>query len=349
MGLWESQMVTAGNKWGLFLQSPNNSFDAKLNAVYYDSERTFYQISTYLGQAEPWNSYAQAAETVFRDSYFIPNTYHIPGYYRFPDGLYLDWLRNGDTTSAAGLVLMRDNPAYSDPYTNPWAYAWYWQRLSREVAYAIGANVLAERAGNPRQTTRMQLYIPMAMNHLLEWRTQQFGDTDPAWHYFCPFMFGLTADALINYYEWEVEQGHNPDETIPNAIKATSDWMWTAPVVDQPGKFMWIPDLGGSGGAWTDTGGAGFGGFRYADRTYTVGGGGGPAPAPDLNLLIAPAYAWLYKHFGDPAYRDKGDLIWKGGVAPASADWSGKLFNQQYRLSFNYVKWRQEGLAKWGN
>jgi|GEM_PF-795274 len=348
-GQWESDMVTYGNQWGLFLQNPNNSLDAKLNNVYYDGERTFYQIASYLGQQEPWNSYAQAAETTFRDNYFIPNNYNIPGYYRFPDGLYLDAQRNGDTTSAAGLLLMRDNPAFSNPENNVYAGNWYWSQFSREIAYAIGTNILAERAGNARQTQRMQLYLAMALNHLHEWRTQTFGNPDATYHYFQPFMFGLTADALISYYEWEIEQGRTPDETIPNAIKAMADWMWTAPVVDQSGKNMWVPNLGGTAGAWTDTGGTGYGAFRYSDRTYTVSGGGQPNPAPDLNLLIAPSYAWLYKHFGDPAYRDRGDLLWAGGVALASLGYSGKIYNQNYRLSFNCVKWRQEGLAKWGN
>ncbi len=348
-GQWESDMVTYGNQWGLFLQNPNNSIDAKLNNVYYDGERTFYQIASYLGQQEPWNSYAQAAETTFRDNYFIPNNYNIPGYYRFPDGLYLDAQRNGDTTSAAGLLLMRDNPAFSNPENNVYAGNWYWSQFSREIAYAIGTNILAERAGNARQTQRMQLYLAMAFNHLHEWRTQTFGNPDATYHYFQPFMFGLTADALISYYEWEIEQGRTPDETIPNAIKAMADWMWTAPVVDQSGKNMWVPNLGGTAGAWTDTGGTGYGAFRYSDRTYTVNGGGQPNPAPDLNLLIAPSYAWLYKHFGDPAYRDRGDLLWAGGVALASLGYSGKIYNQNYRLSFNCVKWRQEGQAKWGN
>ena len=62
------------------------------------------------------------------------------------------------------------------------------------------------------------------------------------------------------------------------------------------------------------------------------------AAAPDLNLLIAPAYAWLYRQTGDPAYRDRGDQIFAGGVKLA---WLGaKQFNQNYRWSFDYVRWR---------
>ena len=64
------------------------------------------------------------------------------------------------------------------------------------------------------------------------------------------------------------------------------------------------------------------------------------AAAPDVNLLIAPAYAWLYRQTGDPAYRDRGDQIFAGGVKRASLS-DGKHFDQSYRWSFDYVKWRR--------
>jgi hypothetical protein len=63
--------------------------------------------------------------------------------------------------------------------------------------------------------------------------------------------------------------------------------------------------------------------------------------APDLNLLIAPAYAWLYSRTGDTTYRDRGDQIFAGGVKGAWLDGS-KVFNQNYMWSFDYVKWRSE-------
>jgi hypothetical protein len=62
-------------------------------------------------------------------------------------------------------------------------------------------------------------------------------------------------------------------------------------------------------------------------------------PAPDLNLLIAPLYAWLWKQTGNPSYRDRGDQLWQGGVEGAYLD-GGKQFNQNYWWSFDYVAWR---------
>ena len=63
--------------------------------------------------------------------------------------------------------------------------------------------------------------------------------------------------------------------------------------------------------------------------------------APDLNLLIAPAYAWLYRQTGDTAYRERGDQIFEGGVKYGFIG-SGKHFNQHYRWSVEYIKWRDQ-------
>ena len=62
-------------------------------------------------------------------------------------------------------------------------------------------------------------------------------------------------------------------------------------------------------------------------------------PAPDLNLLIAPMYAWLYRQTGETKYRDQGDALFAGGVKKAYLD-GGKQFDQNYWWSFDYVRWR---------
>jgi hypothetical protein len=42
---------------------------------------------------------------------------------------------------------------------------------------------------------------------------------------------------------------------------------------------------------------------------------------------------------GDPVYQERGDLIFEGGVEGAWLD-QGKQFSQNYRWSFDFVKWR---------
>lgn len=342
-GQWLDNMDRYGRKWGEYISNPANAGDYALSASYYDAERVFYQIADFTGNTDPWHQYAEAAEKVYRDDYAIANNYQIPGYWRFANGIYLDYIKTGDTVSFDGIRLIRDNPAFSNADTYARAdTAWYWQVYSREIAYSLDSHVWAERAGYPRDNVRVDKYVAMALNHIQEWLTQNYANPNTDEHRLAPFMFGLTAEALIHYYEWEIEQGHQIDETIPNALKAMADYLWEQATVQSgvhQGKSMWIPDVGGTPGAWNDEGGTGYGAFRYEDKKAA-------RPAPDLNLLIAPVYAWLFKHFGEIKYIERGDLIWSGGVALAAIDWSGKQYNQSYRWSIDYVKWRQEGFAR---
>jgi hypothetical protein len=115
-----------------------------------------------------------------------------------------------------------------------------------------------------------------------------------------PFMMGLTMEALIGYHE------DTGDGRVLQAIQPVLDLLWNE---------YWVP---------ADKG------FRYDDKA-TKG-------APDLNMLIAPAFAWVYRMTGDVKYLERGDEIFNGGVAGAYLG-QGKQFSQQYRWSFDYVKW----------
>ena len=64
--------------------------------------------------------------------------------------------------------------------------------------------------------------------------------------------------------------------------------------------------------------------------------------APDLNLLIAPMYAFLYRQTGEAKYREQGDALFAAGVDGSWLD-GAKQFNQSYWWSFDYVKWRSAG------
>jgi hypothetical protein len=118
-----------------------------------------------------------------------------------------------------------------------------------------------------------------------------------------PFMVGLTMEALINYYEI------TGDVRIPTRIRLAADGLWST---------AWVP---ASSSFYYESAG---------DQTVGV---------PDLNLLIAPAYAWLWQMTGGAKYLQRGDQAFAGGVLYANF-WSGKQFSQNYRWSFDYVKWR---------
>lgn len=120
---------------------------------------------------------------------------------------------------------------------------------------------------------------------------------------FQPFMVGLAAEALIRYYD------ASGDPRIPALLKIACDEMWRS--------------------SWN----SGAQAFNY----YEINAA--PAPSWDVSLLIAPMYAWVYRHTGDEKYRQWGDLIFNGGVSRAWLD-GGKQFSQNYRWSAKYVEWR---------
>ena len=65
---------------------------------------------------------------------------------------------------------------------------------------------------------------------------------------------------------------------------------------------------------------------------YGLAFSGGIGAAPDLNLLIAPLYAWVYKQTNNPVYRDQHDEIFAGSIVRTGIG-SQKVYNQNYRWS----------------
>jgi hypothetical protein len=189
---------------------------------------------------------------------------------------------------------------------------------SREVAYAIRAHLNAEKLGAaPRPRT--ESLVDLALGHIDQWfisktyRVEPGSDPAPEGMYYVqPFMVGLTTEALIM---WEEKTG---DSRVVPAIQVALDWLWDNAWVAEDEAF-WYEN-------WV------------ADPSMPFPAKAG---APDLNLLIAPAYAWLYKKTCDPVLLERADQLFSGGVAGAYlAD--GKHFNQNYCWSFTYVKLRSE-------
>lgn len=178
------------------------------------------------------------------------------------------------------------------------------QGLSRETAYGLNTTLIAQELGVDQGEMPRRL-ANLALGHLDQWFVKKNAS------YRRPFMVGLTMEALINYYE------KTKDPRVPPAIKNAVDTLWAED---------WVPAAKG---------------FRYTNvQTET----GGTDPAADLNMLIAPAYAWVYQQTGDQKYIAWGDQIMQGGVEGAWLG-GGKQYSQSYRWSFAYVKWRNQAVT----
>lgn len=348
---WIDNMQTYGRQWGDIVTDPNNTWENRFFHSYYDAQWVFYQIADYTNEAEPWLRYAEDAKANYRDNYYRPADYREAGYQRFPHGIFEHYMRGGDST-IDDVRKIRDNPAFSNPEIAGEVNEWYHQGLAREVAYAIHSHITAEKAGEPRNDERMGLYMAMVQNHLNQWQTNDYSSpvTNNDLDIFQPFMFALEAHALIDFYEWEVANGRNPDvyfPDIPGRLANFASWLFNEARVqagDHAGERLWCATAEVYPSQVCGTDASNGGAFRYVDRPYTLWDElNTPYFAHDLNLLMAPAYAWLYKQTGDVAFKQQGDQIFAGGVKTAGLGYSGKIFFQNYRWSFAFIKWREEG------
>ncbi|MDJ0941106.1 MAG: hypothetical protein QNJ00_15205 [Woeseiaceae bacterium] len=349
---WERQMVDRGKVWGSYL-GPRSEATPKQKLVneFYDSAHTFYRISDYLQQDEPWTTYAEYALSVYRDGYLVPNNWRAAGWRRSSHGLYENFKRGGDVTLEE-LEFLRDRPAYSN--IREGRDQGGSEQRSRAIALAVQAHVHAERAGSDRGTEngveQLSVFVPWMGSHLYEWRTGNYQGRYPRnIPRFAPFMFGMTSHALIEYYEWEREQGEDPNRYWP------TEWpidYGQAAVAETP-KITWetIPDALADVAMWAveeaehETGVP----MLQVDRrgeAFLYQSIKKVRPAYDLNLMIAHVYAWLWKETGDVEFREIGDRLFATGARAGSTN-SGKHFNQQYRMAFDFIEWRRAGDEKY--
>jgi hypothetical protein len=173
----------------------------------------------------------------------------------------------------------------------------------RETAYLVDTYVEAEKLGAPRNPMMLR-----SANFLLGHVEMLFQDGN----YFMDqtFFDGLASEALIEYY------GITHDPRVPGAIKVLLDGLWKKSWNSQIHKLAYNPDPPGPS---CDT---------NCQKYFT-----------DLINLVAPAYAWYWRLTGDPVYQKRGDEMFDHAL-DGEIDYSGKIFSQNYRWSFDYVKWR---------
>jgi hypothetical protein len=303
LALWESQMITYGQQHCANLaQIKNGPLDTAVGATYYDLTRVMHQIAAYTGDTR-WLSCADDAMYAYYERYVLPNNGAIPGYWNFSTGIRMDWQRTRDPRSQQGVVLLSTAPAYTSDLTDLASIASF-PRI-REVAYALLSYINAEAVGQPRRARRAT-YVTLLLNHLAQLQdSSTWGEEQVA-----PFMMALGAEALIR--DWE----QTKDPRLVPALSAAADFFWYR---------AWAPKTRSM--------------LYQINPADLANGGSNFNPAPDLNLLIAPVYAWLYAQTGDTTYRDQSDLLFANGVQLA---WiiQSKQYNQSYRWSFDYVKWR---------
>lgn len=326
--LWASNAAYFGDRYGLaYTDGTYTTDDQKLTAQYYDAAWVFLQIGDYRaanGSVETkWADYALQATIAYETyGYSVTPQFATQGYRNFPHGLYEMWVRTGLLQYKTELVNLSLNAAYA-PDSTPIISTSVangtpgWDGGSREAAYILQAYLLAEKVGEAQRTKR-DGYIDQIIGHFNQWTISQSAD------YVRPFMMALSSHALMMAYEQLTTDSRRP--LILSTLITAWNWAWAN---------TWLPALNC---------------FMYTDRNVATGG---QEPAPDLNMLIAPVYAWLYHQTGDVQWRDQGDLVFSGGVMEWHTEGSNeywdaggylfqaKQFNQNYRMSHKYIEWRE--------
>ena len=294
---WSSQMIEYGRKYCSLLKSGTAATNEILADVYYDASYVYQQIRDYT-QDSDWQNCVDASLEIYRDQYVLPNKGRVPGYWNFSDGLLQSYIEKNDSVSLSAVIALSNDASYSNAqtpvgWTEPFT-------LSREVAYAIITFINTEKVENS-PNERLETFVNQALGHLDQW----FGNRNAP--YVRSFMVGLTARALIRYWE------KTGDPRIVSALSFALNALWDLNWVEAEQAFRYQSAVSES----------------PLDTKAT----------PDLNLLIAPAYAWVAYVTGDSVAARRADKIFASGVQRAYLE-RPKQFNQNYLWSFDYLRWR---------
>jgi hypothetical protein len=173
----------------------------------------------------------------------------------------------------------------------------------RETAFGLQLLIDLERTGEPRSKHLIRLadYLLGHYDRLFVSKKYDIHQT---------FFDGLAAEALIQYY------GLTGDPRIPPTIKLMLDWMWNYGWDKVNYKLVYNPDPVGPK-------------CSSLCQQYLT----------NLINLVAPAYAWYWRITGQSIYQQRGDEMFAHAL-DEDISWSGKIFSQNYRWSFDYIRWR---------
>ncbi len=283
---------------------------------YYDGIFVFHQIAQYTGDKK-WLDVAAKCRRFYRDSYIIERrNYEVEGWRNFTRGLYYDWTVLHDEVSKHTAIEMARKGKLSQIV---WAQnVRQWDKnvdVSRVVAFCINAWHVARDLGAPEFAGR-DPYLDTAYSHLDIWKACLSAYPNAPYPgeqtaKYQPFMFALTAEALIRVYE-RSDTSQDDKARILAKIYDVARLTYDKLYIDANHAFM------------SNT--------AHPTESYKV------------NLLIVPLYGWLWHVTGEQYFLDAGDRIWKDWLDfgwPQITGWGGKQFSQNYHWSFDYVRWRK--------
>lgn len=319
---WEAQMMARAAQWcpdkekGAINWAPLQTFSfgaAGENQVwYYDAAWAFHQIADYTGDAQ-WRRCAATISQEYANALVNANGSFSAFHRYFSDGL-LRFRGTADSRGeqAASLVWAHN------------ALGGISHVAIRETSYALETGIALAKMKGWRQFQRIE-------DEALRDRIQQKADLlwgalavykDNPRAYFQSFMAGLGMRAAIEWYEF------SGDERMPVAVKDLVDLMGREMYgrdPNHPHEVSWMRGLPAPGSG---------------DQGPACGYNCSPYPAAELHALFVPAWAFVWSRTGIDFYRVQGDAMWST-IWSRDLSYSGKIFGQSFRWSFDYVAWRE--------
>lgn len=304
---------------------------------YYDVELCAFRMAdAFPGEAVAyWDPLADEGDAAYRVYHVDANNGAIQIYRVFPEGMYERYVRRGDAAAKTSLLKLF-NAAYVSTNASNETAAMATARYARETAYSLNVHVQAGRPAlgytlSSDQLTRRTFHYNNALAIVDTWNN----GTAP---YLRPFMAGLVCKALIDYYELV-----SADAAIITKLGTLLDYIWSSCWKDSTGSW-------GAGQA-----------FTYTDRSLAGDPDASPSmdqyTQPDLNMLVCPAFGWMWKKTGAAKWRQRGDLIFQGAIpiyqynnvvhvggaylGQANQYISGKQYNQQLYWGPKYITWAE--------
>jgi hypothetical protein len=298
----------------------------------YDGGRVYQQISDYdqdiLHSYKPtdlneWQRCAELASEPYKDTAIGTGGGFVVEANQFPYGLEMYYLRTGDTTAQDAVNILATNEAYDLEYSGS-VYA----ESIRVSAYMMDDRLAAEMVGTPRDTAFMLRGVDVMLGYLDQSYNLSLSNPNQQEYDIHPFTVGLAMEALITYYELDLAEGNTPDARIPLEIKKTLDWLESTQYISTTHTFA-------------------YGAYDVPEKPNLVAGD--LFDGTELNDLIAPAFAWYWYKTNNTTYLTEGDdlfyHVWDSaqdqtGGGDEGWTYSVKEYNQIYKWSFDYVRWR---------
>ena len=297
----------------------------------YDGGRVYMQIADYQfntpgmpgyhdeARKEHWQHCAQMVLYPY-DNWLarsLGTQLNEPNQHLFGTGMY--YARTHDPTAAAALAHTTDAwGTFKGHYAtlNPAGMRWFSYTWDSQIANE------ASGAHGPWQLSGKATDVGLA---LLDMFMQYDGaSSPPTWNYH-PYVLGALMEALIGQYELDAEMGRTPDARIPLEIGKTLYFLF-----EGNNQNWWNSDIGTLRYSPVDVPMS----HKWNDPNSTD-------VWSDLNNLLAPACAWYWSKTGDDKIREWGDALfaatWKDN---GDLEWSAKPFNQAYKWSFDFVRYR---------